>query len=162
MLGIGAISIGLNTSLTGTNSSTITIGNGTGITNQISNSIYTIPSLTTLGGSPASLQYDTTTGQLGPLSSSRQYKTKIEPIIETWIDRLEAVSFEWKNTGPSLRAIGMIAENVVQYHSELTPRDNDGKLYTINYELLSVLLLHKIKHLEKRLQLQSKLISLNR
>lgn len=159
-LGVGSISIGTNTCMSGTQANSITIGRFSGDIYQAANSIYTIPNLTTLGGSSTLLQYDTTTGQLGPLASSNRWKTNVQPIKDTRISLLNPVSFNWMNNqSTSAMALGMIAEQVVNHHPELTPLDCQGELYTINYELLSILLLHKLKVLNKKLEYQQQILN---
>jgi hypothetical protein len=153
-----SIAIGMQSGMSGINVSAIAIGNQAGVIHQPASSLYTIKSLMPLGGSPASLQYKTITGQLGPLSSSSHYKTNIQPLVSTNISKLQPVSFDWLDNTPQ-RTIGLIAEDVVQYHSELAPKNRHGDLYTVNYELLSVLLLHKLKILNKKLQTQVETIS---
>jgi hypothetical protein len=152
--GTGSISIGMQSGMTGMHTSAIAIGNQAGISNQTANSMYTIQSLMPLGGSSASLQYNTVTGQLGPLSSSNHYKTNVQPLVSTRVSNLQPVFFDWLGSTGTC-TVGLIAENVVCHHPELTPKDRYGNLYTVNYELLSVLLLHKLKTLDKRLQSQS-------
>ena len=66
------------------------------------------------------------------------------------IMNLEPVLFTYKDT--KIPSFGLIAEHVYNYYPILAPTDNENIPYTVNYELLSVLLLDKIKQFEKRIQ----------
>jgi hypothetical protein len=56
---------------------------------------------------------------------------------------LEPVSYNFANS--NIESIGLIAEQVYQYYPELVHLDSNGLPYSVNYELLSVLLLHLLQ-----------------
>lgn len=114
-------------------------------------SFATITNMATIDGG-ASLTYNTYTGLIGVASSSIRYKQDIQPFSDGYSDNvlaLEPVTFKFKsNQQPSF---GLIAEEVHMYYPEMAPTDHDNIPYTVNYELLSVLLLDRIKKIESNL-----------
>ena len=73
---------------------------------------------------------------------------------------LRPVSFKFKETGVS--NIGLIAEEVVDYFPEIVPLDKEGKPYTVNYELLSVILLDVVKKFDTKLKIVDKQLEFNK
>ena len=103
--------------------------------------------MATISGGSA-LTYNTFTGLIGVSSSSERYKKDIQLFEQDYSDnvlKLEPVTFKFKDN--DLPSFGLIAEKVYQYYPELAPTDKDNIPYTVNYELLSVLLLDQIKKL---------------
>lgn len=45
--------------------------------------------------------------------------------------------------------IGLLEEELVDYYPEVVPLNSFGMPYTINYELMTVLLLHQVQQLGK-------------
>ena len=56
---------------------------------------------------------------------------------------LQPVSYTFKDS--NVESIGLIAEEVYQYYPELVHLDSNGLPYSVNYELLSVLLLQLLQ-----------------
>jgi hypothetical protein len=154
--GTGSIAIGYRAGQTGLGINSIAIGYQAGPTAgaaTTANAFFTIPGLTSMA-SVASLQYDTTTGQVGPLISTIRAKTNIQPLTDEYtrnVFNLEPVSFDYRN-GLQGSSIGLIAEEVVKYFPEIVPVDADGLPYSINYDLLSVLLLDRIQRMEEQIE----------
>ena len=84
-------------------------------------------------------------GQLGTLSSSRRYKTDIEPIDKSSesILSLKPVSFRYKVHKNSTRQFGLIAEEVAEVNPDLVIDDAGGKPYTVRYEAVNAMLLNE-------------------
>jgi hypothetical protein len=89
---------------------------------------------------------DPSTGQLGTLTSSRRFKTRIHS-LGSMADRLMAlrpVSFYCKpryaKAAPG-RQYGLIAEEVAKVFPDLVVRDSSGKPYSVAYQELPALLL---------------------
>lgn len=146
--GEGAIAIGKGAGMTGMGARAIAIGNNAGIINQPDDSFYTIPNLANCSGSV--LLYDVVTGQIGPQVSSLRFKKNIQPLDKAKSDvihKLQPVTFKHFSTNkPSL---GLIAEEVYKYIPEITPLDEFDEPISVNYELLSVLLLDQVQRLRK-------------
>ena len=154
--GSGAIAIGYQAGQTGLGTNSIAIGYQAGPTAgaaTTANTMFTITGLATMA-SVASLQYDTTTGQIGPPTSTIRAKTNVQPLKEEYtrnVFNLEPVSFDYTN-GLQGSSIGLIAEEVIKYFPEIVPIDKDGLPYSINYDLLSVLLLDRIQRMEDQIE----------
>jgi hypothetical protein len=147
--GNNSVCIGTNAGITGIGSRAIALGYNAGLTSQAADSMYSIPNMVTMGAS-ASLQYDTTTGQIGPPTSTQTLKTNVQMVTKAVTDdihKLSPVTFNYVSS--NVPSLGLIAEDVNKYYPELTPLDKSGKPYTINYELLNVLLLQRIQNLKK-------------
>ena len=64
---------------------------------------------------------------------------------------LEPVEFTYKNDENDTKHIGLIAEDVYKLFPEIVVLDKDGKPFSINYELLSIILLVEFQKLNKLL-----------
>jgi hypothetical protein len=116
------------------------------------------------------------TGQLGTTTSSRKYKTAIQPVVRNRILELEAKQFSYKDT-PQILEYGFIAEEVNEIMPEVIvyeeARDGDGNVITddqqrpyttkdpktIAYHLLWPLLQDKVKELSGIVAQQSEMIA---
>jgi len=115
---------------------------------------------TTVGGTNRDLYIDSA-GLIGYVSSVRESKMNITDIDDTsWIYNLKPKSFFYRkknNEGnytdetDGERKDGLIAEEVVDIHPELTYQDEDGTLRGVNYSQLIVPLLNEIQRLRKEL-----------
>jgi hypothetical protein len=90
---------------------------------------------------------DTTTGQLGLLSSSERFKDGIEPMgkaSETLLS-LRPVTFRYKkNIDPkNAPQFGLVAEEVEKVNPDLVVRDAEGKVFTVRYEAVNAMLLNE-------------------
>jgi trimeric autotransporter adhesin len=148
-----AIGTGATTTATGS----IAIGFGANATS--SNGLYFSTGLATV--SSVSVEYDTTTGQMGPISSSRRYKTDI---VDTSIDtskvlELNPVDFTWTTESQNgKKDFGLIAEDVNSLLPEIVPKDVEGNCIAVQYDKLGVLLIPEVKRLRSRIeQLESTL-----
>ncbi len=94
-------------------------------------------------------------GMLIYVSSSQQYKKDITDctIDSSKIYNLQAKSFKWneKSVHEDKEDWGMIAEEVIEHIPELGVY-RDGKVDSLQYEKLSVLLLEEIKKLNERIK----------
>ena len=94
-------------------------------------------------------------GMLIYVSSSQQYKKDITDctIDSSKIYNLQAKSFKWneKSVHEDKEDWGMIAEEVIEHIPELGIY-RDGKVDSLQYEKLSVLLLEEIKKLNERIK----------
>lgn len=150
--GTSSIAIGNNAGTTSIGANCVCIGNGASTGSSLpDNTFATITDMATIDGG-ASLTYNTYTGLIGVASSSERYKKDIQPFSNGYsndIYNLEPVTFKYKSN--DLPSLGLIAEEVYKYYPELAPTDRDNIPFTVNYELLSVLLLDQIKKLKTRI-----------
>lgn len=114
---------------------------------------YTHPSMATLGGGTY-LVWDSGTGRFGPLVSSKRYKTNIRG-LETEMDsskvlQLNPVMYTSRIDNVD-RHIGLIAEDVNDIIPELVPKDKDGLCNSVDYPMISVLLLDVVKKQSKEI-----------
>jgi len=90
---------------------------------------------------------DTTTGQLGLLSSSERFKDGIESMGEASeaLLSLRPVTFRYKkNIDPkSAPQFGLVAEEVEKVNPDLVVRDAEGKVFTVRYEAVNAMLLNE-------------------
>ena len=97
-------------------------------------------------------------GQLGTVVSSARYKENIRPIRQDIsILHLEPKAFNYKQDENKTTKYGLIAEDVDANFPYLCFYNEDGKPESVMYQELSVLLLHEIQKLNKRIEyLESK------
>jgi hypothetical protein len=91
-------------------------------------------------------------GQLGTVSSSIKFKENVVDITEEEsgiLDSLRPVSFNYK--GQTKKTLGLIAEEVEHCYPEMCVYDVDGKLLTVDYSQLAILLLKEVQRLKKRI-----------
>ena len=109
---------------------------------------------TTLGGAISVLVNNN--GQLGTVSSSRNYKKDIQT-IEGEHDKmlkLRPVTFTYKHDETNSKQYGLIAEEVNEIYPEIVVRNN-GEIYSINYMALIPMLLKYIQELEQQVIMQN-------
>jgi hypothetical protein len=89
-------------------------------------------------------------GQLGTTSSSRRFKTEIEPLgrLADPLMDLKPVSFHYKE-GPAELHYGLIAEQVENAMPTLVAYGRDGLPETVQYQELPALLLAKVQDQER-------------
>ena len=96
-------------------------------------------------GSPVYI--DTTSGQLGLLSSSERFKDGIEPMnnASEALFSLRPVTFRYKkNIDPKgAPQFGLVAEEVQKVNPALVARDGEGKAFTVRYEAVNAMLLNE-------------------
>jgi hypothetical protein len=95
-------------------------------------------------------------GQLGTASSSREMKEAIVDMGEASdaVLKLRPVTFRYKKAygdGSKPIQFGLIAEEVAETFPELAASGADGKVETVKYHLLPVLLLNEVQRQEKEI-----------
>ncbi len=118
--------------------------------------------LNTLGTAGGSALCRNAAFQIAFCSSSRRYKTGVEPFAGglQLINRLQPVRFSWKtNLQPD---IGLIAEDVAQVEPLLTFKNQNGEIEGVNYSQVSVVLINAIKEQQAQIQQQRGLIERQR
>jgi trimeric autotransporter adhesin len=97
-------------------------------------------------------------GQLGTMSSSRRFKTDINPIDKASesLLALKPVSFRYKVHKDTTPQFGLIAEDVAKVNPNLVIYDPDGKPFTVRYDAVNAMLLNEfLKEHRKVEQLQA-------
>jgi hypothetical protein len=168
-VGFGALSF----NLTGNSNIALGVQAGTGVTTannvicigaqvsgvDISNSCFigNIRGVPTGIGDAISVIIDSN-GQLGTISSSRQFKKDIKPMDEAseGILALKPVTFHYKIDKTATPQFGLIAEEVAEVNPDLVAHDKNGEIYTVRYEAVNAMLLNeflkehsKVQELEK-------------
>ena len=99
-------------------------------------------------------------GQLGTSNSSRRFKEDINPMDQTsgTILALKPVTFHYKD-GDSKKArktpqFGLIAEEVEQVNRDLVVYDNDGRILSVRYDAVNVMLLNEFLKEHKKVEEQ--------
>jgi hypothetical protein len=96
-------------------------------------------------------------GQLGIATSSRRFKDNIQDMREasSGLLRLRPVTFHYKpdysKSAPGLQ-YGLIAEEVAEVYPELVQYDKDGKPFTVQYQVLSAMLLNELQKQQTALE----------
>jgi len=103
--------------------------------------------------------YVNSKGQLSSLSSSRRFKQGIVDLGDTTnvVMRLRPVRFRYKsqgNEGPE--QYGLIAEEVNEVVPEMVGRGPDGKIDSVHYDKLNILLLNEVQKQHRLLETQKK------
>ena len=149
--GTNIVCIGNNAGASGVFDYSICLGyNSSTGTSLTTNTFAITPNLSTISGG-SNLTYNTYTGLIGVSSSSLRYKEDIQIMDNDYSNRildLEPVLFKFKNNNQD--SFGLIAEDVYKFIPELAPVDSEQIPFTVNYELLNVLLLNKLKEMEQR------------
>jgi hypothetical protein len=87
------------------------------------------------------------TGHLGTVTSSAQYKHQIKPMDKASevILALQPVTFRYKKElDPNgIPQFGLVAEQVEKVDPDLVARDEEGKAYTVRYEAVNAMLLNE-------------------
>ena len=84
-------------------------------------------------------------GQLGTMSSSRRFKTEIEPMDKASeaILALKPATFHYKNDKTNAPQFGLIAEDVAKVQPDLVARDKNGEIYSVRYDAVNAMLLNE-------------------
>jgi hypothetical protein len=142
-------------SLTGTDSNNIMIGNtgvsgDNGVIRIGTNAVHTkafmqgVNGVTT--GLPAVAVLVDGNGQLGTVSSTRRVKHNIADMADDSSDilHLRPVTFAYNGDASELKQYGLIAEEVQEMFPALVVHDEDGIPATVQYHVLPVLLLNEM------------------
>jgi hypothetical protein len=84
-------------------------------------------------------------GQLGTVSSSRRFKSKIKAMdnASEAIHALKPVTFHYKSDGTGTPQFGLIAEEVEKVNPDLVVRDENDEIYTVRYDAVNAMLLNE-------------------
>ena len=104
-------------------------------------------------------------GKLGVAVSSARFKDEVKPMDDASeaILALKPVMFRYKKElDPEGRPqFGLLAEDVEKLNRDLVVRDSDGKLYTVRYDAINVMLLNEfLKEHKKTEKLEATVASL--
>ena len=93
-------------------------------------------------------------GQLGTTSSSRRFKTKIEPMdrASEAILAVKPVTFHHKIDKTNRFEFGLIAEEVAAVNPGLVARDKNGEVYKVRYEAVNAMLLNEFLKEHKKVE----------
>ena len=129
---------------------TIRIGTGG---RQINTYIAGINGVTVAGGVGVIID---STGHLGTVTSSAQYKHQIKPMDKASeaILALKPVIFRYKHElDPNgIPQFGLVAEDVEKVNPDLVARDEQGKPYTVRYEAVNAMLLNEFLKEHRKVQ----------
>lgn len=105
-------------------------------------------------GTPQTTLCRNTSSQIAFCSSSRRYKTDIEPYKDglNLINQLKPVSFNWKTTNQA--DIGLIAEEVAEVEPRLAYKNQNGEIEGVSYSQMSVVLINAVKEQQEQIQVQ--------
>jgi hypothetical protein len=136
-------------------SNTLRIGSGTGTGNQQLQSSYISGIAGVTVANSSAVLINTTTGQLGTISSSLRSKENVRDMEDnsTPILDLRPVNFNYKTDDSSCEQWGLIAEEVHQVFPSLVVCDEKGDPSSVRYHDLPVILLNEIKKLNKRIEI---------
>jgi len=128
-----------NTGVNSSESQTIRVG-----TAQTSTFIAGISAARVSG---ATVQIDTSTGQLGIAPSSVRYKQHIVPMgaSSEGLLQLRPVSFAYKDDAQAITHYGLIAEEVATVYPDLVTRTASGEVQTVKYQELIPMLLNELQ-----------------
>ncbi|HEY3659988.1 MAG TPA: tail fiber domain-containing protein [Candidatus Udaeobacter sp.] len=118
-----------------------------------------IVGVTTGGPSPSVPVVIDQDGQLGTVASSRRFKEDIEPIDQASeaVLKLKPVTFHYKNRDVKkdlTPQFGLIAEDVEQVNRDLVAYGKDGKVYSVRYDAVDVMLLNEFLKEHKKVEEQ--------
>jgi hypothetical protein len=93
-------------------------------------------------------------GQLGTISSSRQFKKEIQPMdtASEAILALKPVTFHYKSDKTNRPEFGLIAEEVAEVNPHLVVRDENGEIYTVRYDAVNAMLLNEFLKEHRKVQ----------
>jgi hypothetical protein len=104
-----------------------------------------------------------TTGQLGTVISSARFKDNIKVMdnASEAILSLKPVTFRYKEEldPDHVPQFGLIAEEVAKVNPDLVARGEDGKVVTVRYEAVNVMLLNEFLKAHRRLEEQQTMIA---
>jgi hypothetical protein len=91
--------------------------------------------------------------QLGTVFSLIKYKENVANITEWEVNSLDflhqSMSFNYK--GQTKKSLCLIAEEIEHCYPEICIYDANGKLFTVDYSQLVILLLKEVQHLKKEI-----------
>jgi hypothetical protein len=145
--------ITLNATGTASESNTLRIGSGTGTGNQQLQSAFISGISGVTVANSAAVLINTTTGQLGTVSSSLRFKENVKDMKESNILKLRPVNFTYKKDDSQQEQWGLIAEEVHEVFPSLVTYDSSGYPSTVRYHDLPAILLNEIKKLNKRIEI---------
>jgi hypothetical protein len=164
-----AIGVDAGSSLTGSESLNIDIGNfgatGDGSTIRIGSvSLQTATFIAGINGNGpfgATVQIDPATGQLGTNLSSARFKKDIDPMDKSSevIFSLKPVTFHYKKDKTNTQQWGLIAEEVAKVNPALIAADSEGKPYTVRYDQVNAMLLNEFLKEHRTVQEQGATIA---
>lgn len=93
-------------------------------------------------------------GQLGVVASSARYKKAIRDMGGSTdrLMKLRPVTFKYRNDEQGLIQYGLVAEEVEKVYPELVVHDNDGKVETVRYSMLTSMLLNEAQRQNREIQ----------
>ena len=106
-----------------------------------------IAGIAAVGVNGATVEVDTSTGQLGIKHSSVRYKADIAPMDGQSADvlRLRPVTFAYKGDGQHVKHYGLVAEEVAVIYPELVTCNSVGEMETVKYQELIPMLLNELQ-----------------
>jgi hypothetical protein len=116
-----------------------------------------ISGITGVNVNGATVEIDTTTGQLGVKTSSARYKRDIEAMANRseGLLKLRPVTFVYKDDASAAPRYGLIAEEVATVYPELVTRTATGEVQTVKYQDLIPMLLNELQHEHQARQQES-------
>ena len=104
----------------------------------------------------ATVEIDTTTGQLGIKSSSARYKRDIAPMgtSSEKVLALRPVTFAYRDDTRGVTHYGLIAEEVATVYPELVTHTAMGDVQTVKHQELIPMLLNELQRQRQALQSQ--------
>jgi len=113
-----------------------------------------IAGIAAVGVNGATVEVDTSTGQLGIKHSSIRYKADIAPMGGQSADvlRLRPVTFAYKGDGQHVKHYGLVAEEVAVIYPELVTRNPVGEMETVKYQELIPMLLNELQRQRQEFQ----------
>ena len=114
----------------------------------------------TTGGAAVPVLVDAN-GQLGTVSSSRRFKKEIQPMDQASeaVLGLKPVTFRYKSDASGTPQFGLIAEEVAKVNPDLVVRDENGEIYTVRYDAVSVMLLNEFLKEHRKVEEQQATIA---
>ena len=98
------------------------------------------------------------TGHLGTITSSAQFKEAIKPMekVSETILALKPVTFHYKKEidPEGVPQFGLVAEDVEKVNPDLVARDAQGKVYTVRYEAVNAMLLNEFLKEHRKVEVQ--------
>ncbi len=102
-------------------------------------------------------------GHLGTVTSSERFKDEIKPMDKTSeaILALQPVTFHYKHEldPDGIPQFGLVAEQVEKVNRDLVARDDQGKAYTVRYEVVNTMLLNEFLKEHRKVEQQQATIT---
>jgi hypothetical protein len=110
-----------------------------------------INNLGTLTGK-SDVQYDTSTKELGYVTSSKRYKKNIRNKVDSsWLYKIDVKTYDRKD-GSHDNEVGLIAEDVAKFRPDICSPDMDGKVATYSNTAIVPFLIKEIQNLKKEIE----------